>query len=66
MFRVDMMLATDMLIVDFHLTQSALGQKVEAKPVGLSHWERSQGRTAMGGREVACLPGEMELPLGGS
>lgn len=28
--------------------------------------ECSQGRSVMGGREVACLPGEMELPLGWS
>src|SRR5690242_12567710 len=59
------MLAMDMLIVHFHLIQSVLSQKVEAKPWGLPPREsNSQGRTAMGGREVACLPGEMELHLG--
>ncbi len=54
----------DMLIVHFHLIQSALSQKVEAKPWGLPPRERSQGRAAMRGHEVACLPGEMELHLG--
>jgi hypothetical protein len=29
-----------------------------------AHQEWSQGRAAMRGREVACLPSEMELPLG--
>jgi len=48
------------------LIQSALGQKAEAEPVGLCHWERSQGRAAMRGHEVASFPGEMELPLGWS
>jgi len=46
------------------LTQSALGQKAEAKPLGLAQRERSQGRSAMGGHEVACLPGKMGSPLG--
>lgn len=32
--------------------------------MGLTQRERSQGRAVMGGREVACLPGEMELHLG--
>ncbi len=54
----------DMLIVHFHLIQSALSQKVEAKPWGLPPRERSQGRAVMGGREVASLPGIMELHLG--
>jgi hypothetical protein len=54
-----------MLIIHLRLTQSALGQKAEAKPLGLPQRERSQGRPAMGGREVAGLPSElMELPLG--
>lgn len=57
-------MAKDMLYLHLHLIQSALGQKVEAKPVGLSHRERSQGRAAMGGREVAGLPGEMEWHVG--
>lgn len=56
----------DMLYLHFHLIQSALGQKVETKLKGRALRERSQGRAAMGGREVACLPGGMELPLGWS
>ena len=55
-----------MLIVHLRLIQSALGQKLEAKPMGLSHRERSQGRAAMGGHEVACLPGEAGLHMGQS
>ena len=62
--RVNVRLAMDMLIVHLRLIQSALSQKVEAKPLGHAQRERSQGRAEMGGREVACLPGEMELPLG--
>jgi hypothetical protein len=54
----------DMLIDYFPLIQSALGQKVEAKLVGLTHQERSQDRAEMSGREVARLPGGMESPLG--
>jgi len=53
-----------MLYLHLHLIQSALGQKVEAKPLGLAQRERSQGRSAVGGREVAGLPGRMGLPLG--
>lgn len=34
--------------------------------MGSSHRERSQGRAAMHGLEVACLPGKMGLPLGQS
>jgi hypothetical protein len=45
--------------------QSAPGQKVKAEPVG-NHQERSQGRAAMLGLEVASFPGEMELHLGWS
>ncbi len=55
-----------MLYVHLHLIQSALGQKVEAEPMGQSHRGRSQGRPAMGGHEVASFPGEMGLPLGQS
>jgi hypothetical protein len=54
-----------MLYLHLRLIQSALGQKVEAKPVG-NHRERSQGRPVMGGREVARFPGEVGLPLGQS
>jgi len=56
-------MAEDMLYLHLHLIQSALGQKVEAKPVG-DHRERSQGRAAMCGREVAGFPGKMGSPLG--
>jgi hypothetical protein len=59
-------MAKDMLYLHLRLIQSALGQKAEAKPLGCSQRERSQDRAAMGGREVACLPGEMGLPLGQS
>ena len=55
-----------MLYVHLRLIQSALDQKVEAEPVGWTHWGRSQGRAAMGGREVASFPGEMGPPLGQS
>jgi len=58
-----MRMAEDMLYLHLHLIQSALGQKVEAKPVG-DHRERSQGRAAMCGREVAGFPGKMGSPLG--
>ena len=53
-----------MLIVLFRLIQSALDEKVEAKPLGCTRRECSQGRAITGGREVACLPSPMELPLG--
>src|SRR2546422_1204355 len=57
----------DMLYLHLRLIQSALGQKAEAKPVGLTtHRERSQGRAAMRGHDVASLPGEMGPPLGQS
>ena len=59
-------MAPNMLYVHLHLIQSALGQKEEAKPVGLSRRERSQRRAAMGGDEVASLPGEVESPYGGT
>ena len=61
-----MQLAMDMLYLHLRLIQSALGQKVEAEPVGRCPRERSQGRAAMRGHEVASFPGEMELPLGWS
>jgi hypothetical protein len=57
-------MAKDMLYLHLRLIQSALDQKAEAKLVGTSREERSQGRPAMGGREVASLPGEMESHLG--
>ena len=57
----------DMLNLHLRLIQSALGQKAETKPMGLIiHRECSQDRAAMGGLEVASLPGEMGLPLGQS
>jgi len=59
-------MASDVLIQHLHLIQSALGQQVEAKPWGSSPRERSQGRAARRGREVASLPGRMGLPLGRS
>jgi hypothetical protein len=58
-------MAKDMLYSHLRLIQSALGQKVEAEPVG-NHRGRSQGRAAMGGHEVASFPGEAGLPLGQS
>ena len=63
-----MKLAEDMLILHLPLIQSALGQKVEAEPVGLRrlYRERSQRWTAMPNDEVASLPGETGLPLGQS
>src|SRR5216117_351336 len=63
---VNMRLAMDMLNLHLRLIQSALGQKAEAKPMGLPHRERSQGRAVMRGHEVASLPGEMGSPLGQS
>src|SRR6266542_6024557 len=63
---VNMRLAMDMLNLHLRLIQSALGQKAEAKPMGFSHRERSQGRAVMRGHEVASLPGEMGPPLGQS
>ena len=59
-----MRLACDMLYLPIHLIQSALGQKVEAKPVSPCHRERCQGRAVMSGREVAGLAGVMGLPMG--
>jgi hypothetical protein len=54
-----------MLSLHLRLIQSALGQKVEAEPVG-NHRGRSQGRAAMHGLEVASFPGEVGPPLGQS
>lgn len=59
-----MPMAKDMLYLHLRLIQSALSQKAEDKPLGLPQRERSQGRAAMGGREVAFLPGKMESHLG--
>jgi len=56
----------DMLNLHLRLIQSALGQKAEVKPMGMPHRERSQGRAAMRGHEVASLPGEMGPPSGQS
>ena len=56
----------DMLYLHLRLIQSALGQKAEAKPLGLTQRERSQERAAMRVHEVACLPGKTGLPLGQS
>ena len=61
---VNMEMAKDMPNPQCRLIQSALGQKAEAKPWGLAPRERSQGRSAMGGHEVACLPGKMGSPMG--
>ena len=57
-------MANELLILPLHLTRSALSQKVEAKPVGRSHRERSQGRAEMRGHEVACLPSRVGSHLG--
>ena len=63
---VNMRLAMDKLYLHLRLIQSALGQKAEAKLMGLPHRERSQGRAVMLDHEVASLPGEMGPPLGQS
>jgi len=54
-----------MLYLHLRLIQSALGQKVEAKPM-VNHRGRSQDRPVMDGLEVASFPGEAGLPLGQS
>src|SRR5450759_2532692 len=59
-----MRMAYDMLYLPIHLIRSALGQKVEAKPMGSSPRERCQGRAVMSDREVAGLAGVMGLPMG--
>src|SRR5262249_926279 len=56
----------DMLVIHFRPIQSVLTRKAEAEPMGSSHRERSQGSAVMCCREVASLPGGMELPLGWS
>jgi hypothetical protein len=58
-------MAMDMLYLHLRLIQSALGQKVEAEPMG-NHRGRSQRRAAMRGDEVASFPGEAGPPLGQS
>jgi hypothetical protein len=57
-------LAKDMLYLHLPLIQSALGQKVEDKPVYTR--ERSQRWVAISNDEVAVLPGWTGLPLGWS
>lgn len=59
-------MANELLILPLHLIQSALDWKVEAKPVVSHHRERSQGRVARRGREVACLPSLLGSRLGRS
>lgn len=56
----------DMLYLHLPLIQSALGQKVEAKLVGLPHQGRSQRWAAIPNGEVAGLPGMAGLLLGWS
>ena len=63
---VNVELANVMLYLPLRLIRSAPGQKAEAKLVKSFHRERSQGRAAMRGHEVASLPGEAGLPLGQS
>jgi hypothetical protein len=55
-----------MLLLHLPLIPSARGQKVEAKPVGEPHRERSQRWVAMPSDEVASLPGSTGLLLGQS
>src|SRR5256885_8404189 len=59
-------MASDMLILPLRLIRSAPGQKAEAKLVNLFHRECSQGRAAMHGHEVACLPGGAGVHMGHS
>jgi hypothetical protein len=59
-------MANELLILPLHLIQSALGQKVEAKPVACRHRERSQGRAVMRGHEVAGLSSGTGSHLGRS
>jgi hypothetical protein len=54
-----MRMAYPVLYLPFHLIQSALGQKVEAKPGSPSPWERRQRRPAMACGEEASLAGRM-------
>jgi len=55
-----------MLILPLRLIRSAPGQKAGAKLVNSFHRERSQGRAAMRGHEVACPPGGAGLHMGRS
>ena len=55
-----------MLILHLPLIRSALGQKEEAKLVGIPHRERSQRWVAMPSDEVASLSGTTGLHLGQS
>ena len=57
-------MATELLILPLHLIQSALGQKVEAKPRASNPRERSQDRAEMRGRGVASLPSGAGSHLG--
>ena len=54
-----MRMAYPVLYLPFHLIQSALGQKVEAKPGSPTPWERRQRRPAMVCGEEASLAGRM-------
>src|SRR5258708_21636061 len=63
---VNVEMANVMLYLPLRLIRSVPGQKAEAKLVNSFHRERSQGRAAMRGHEVASLPGEAGLPLGQS
>ncbi len=54
-----MRMAYPVLSFPFHLIQSALGQKVEAKPGSRCPRERSQRSSAMICDEEACLPARM-------
>lgn len=59
-------MATDLLILPLRLIRSAPAQKAEAKPVGWTHRERSQGGPVMGRHEVASLPSGTGWRLGRS
>jgi hypothetical protein len=52
-----MRMAYPVLYLPFHLIQSALGRKAEAKLRSRSSGERRQGRSRRICREEACLPG---------
>jgi len=54
-----MRMAYPVLYLPFHLIQSALGQKAEAKPGSSSPWERGQRRSAMACDGEASLAGLM-------
>ncbi len=63
---VNVEMANVMLYLPLRLIRSAPGQKAEAKLVNWFHRERSQGRAAMRGHEVASLSGETGLHMGQS